>query len=82
MKQYDLDAFEMRLSRINAYMRETTCLIRVWAELAEDNCGWYLKASDLSSLAELVVKYSNRLHKDFIRLKDDFEFPPSRRHRA
>lgn len=77
MKQYDLDALYMRSSRICTYMLEIACLIRIWAELAEDNCGYYLQSSDLSSLASLVVKYANRLQRDVIRLKSNFEYPIS-----
>ena len=72
MKQYDLDALEMRMRRICTYMREIACLIRVWAELSEDNCGYYLQSTDLSSLASLV-----RLQRDTVRLKNNFEYPIS-----
>ena len=77
MKQYDLDALEMRMRRICTYMREIACLIRVWAELSEDNCGYYLQSTDLSSLASLVVKYANRLQRDTVRLKNNLEYPIS-----
>ncbi len=77
MKRYDLDALSMRLSRMCTYMREIACLIRVWAELAEDNCGYYIQASDISSLAALVVKYANRLQQDVINLKNDCDYPRS-----
>ena len=79
MKQYDLDALGMRLERISGYLAETACLVRIWADI-ENNDGFNIYGSDASTLACLVVKYINRIHRDFVSFKRDFEFPPSSRH--
>ncbi len=81
MKQYDLDALGMRITRICSYMSETACLTRVLAEISDESCGYFIKESDPSTLSNIVVKYIGRVHRDIIRLKNDFEFPVSSRHR-
>lgn len=82
MKQYDLDVWDMRVERICSNMTDAVCLLRAWAELSVGNAGYLLKCTDCSTLAFIVVKYFNRIQQDIVGLKDDFEFPPSSRHRA
>lgn len=79
MNQHDLDALGMRIKRICDYMEETTCLSRVWAEINE-RYGYFVKRSDKTVLAQMTIKNMNRMKKDIIYLKNDFEFPPSTRH--
>lgn len=81
MKQSDLDVFDMRIERICSNMAYAACLLRAWAELSLGNAGYVLKKMDCETLAFMVVKYFNRIQNDVIGLKNDFEFPPSARHK-
>ncbi len=79
MKQYDLDALEMRAHRMCRYTAETACLIRVFAEMVDGCSGYFVKNSDIPTLAGIVVKYANRVHYDALSLKYDLEFPASKK---
>lgn len=81
MKQYDLDVWDMRIERICSNMTYAVCLLRAWAELSLGNAGYVLKNMDCATLTFIVVKYFNRIHSDVVGLKNDFEFPPSGRHK-
>lgn len=80
MKQYDLDAMEMRITRICAYMTETASMIRIFLEIHENQGAYFFRRIDISSLAYLIAKYVSRVQRDIVQLKNDIEFPVSNRH--
>lgn len=77
MKPYQYDLLEMRIARIAHYSIELSCLVKILENII-DNDSYNLPESEISTFSGFITKYANRLRKETINLKSDFEFKISR----
>jgi len=73
MNQLTEQIIEMQVNKAVFYSTYVDCLSRVITELIENDDG-NLMPYDVANLAELLTKYSNRLHKNVVNIKSHFEF--------